>query len=237
MKRRNFIKNGIITTAGIGVLGSETLMACASAKKMYIGDEFTLPKLPYAYDALEPYIDKMTMEIHHTKHHQAYITNLNKALTGKEKTGTNIAAICKNISTFNSDPIRNNAGGHFNHSFFWEIMKPAPTTKPSGDLENAINAAFGSFDKMKETFNDAAIKRFGSGWAWLVLDDKGKLQIGSTPNQDNPIMDVSTFKGEPLLGLDVWEHAYYLKYQNKRKDYAEAWWNLVNWEKVSEKMK
>ncbi len=237
MQRRHFIKHSILTSVGVGIIGTESLTACAAAKKTFIGDEFTLPKLPYAYDALEPYIDKMTMEIHHTKHHQAYITNLNKALMGKDKTWTNLHDICKHISTFNSDLIRNNAGGHFNHSLFWEIMKPAPASAVSGDLANAINASFGSFDKMKETFNDAAIKRFGSGWAWLVLDDKGKLQIGSTPNQDNPIMDVSTFKGKPLLGLDVWEHAYYLKYQNKRKDYAEAWWNLVNWNKVGEMMK
>jgi superoxide dismutase, Fe-Mn family len=237
MQRRSFIKNSILTSVGVGLMGAESLTACSSAKKLFVGDEFTLPKLPYNYDALEPYIDKMTMEIHHTKHHQAYINNLNKALAGKEKNWSNLHDICKNIGTFNSDTIRNNAGGHWNHSFFWEIMKPAPATQPSGDLATAINTAFGSFDKMKETFNDAAMKRFGSGWAWLVLDDKGKLQIGSTPNQDNPLMDISNFKGKPLLGLDVWEHAYYLKYQNKRKDYTEAWWNLVNWNKVAEGLK
>lgn len=236
MKRRNFVKNSLIATTGISLAGSHTLSACSSTKKMYAGNEFTLPKLPYAYDALEPFIDKMTMEIHHTKHHQAYINNLNKALAGKENITSDLTKLCQTISSFNSDTIRNNAGGHWNHSFFWEIMKPAPATRPSGNLETAINAAFGSFDKMKEAFADAAIKRFGSGWAWLVLDDKGKLQIGSTPNQDNPLMDVSTFKGKPLLGLDVWEHAYYLKYQNKRKDYIDAWWNLVNWDMVASKL-
>jgi superoxide dismutase, Fe-Mn family len=237
MKRRNFLKNSALTAAGLGLGSTELLAACNTTSKTFVGDEFTLPKLPYAYDALEPFIDKMTMEIHHGKHHQAYVNNLNKALTGKEKTWKTVEDICKNISTFNNDAIRNNAGGHYNHTFFWEIMKPAPATLPTGDLAAAINAAFGSLDKLKEGFNDAAMKRFGSGWAWLVLDDKGKLQLGSLPNQDNPLMDLATFKGKPLLGLDVWEHAYYLKYQNKRKDYVDAWWNLINWEKVAEKMK
>jgi Fe-Mn family superoxide dismutase len=237
MKRRSFLKNGLLTSVGLSMIGAETLAACSTTHKLAGLDDFTLPKLPYAYDALEPFIDKMTMEIHHSKHHQAYINNLNKALSGKEKSWSSLADICKNISTFNNDTIRNNAGGHFNHSFFWEIMQPAPVSKPDANTESAINAAFGSVEKLKEVFNDAAMKRFGSGWAWLVLDQGGKLQIGSTPNQDNPIMDLSTFKGKPILALDVWEHAYYLKYQNKRKDYVDAWWNLVNWNKVAENMK
>jgi superoxide dismutase, Fe-Mn family len=236
MKRRNFIKNSLVASAGVSLVGAETLSACSTSKKLYNGTEFSLPKLPYAYDALEPYIDKLTMEIHHTKHHQAYITNLNKALAGKENVSTDITKLCQMIATFNSDTIRNNAGGHWNHTFFWDSMKPAPATRPSGNLEVAINTAFGSFEKMKESFTDIATKRFGSGWAWLVLDEKGKLQINSTPNQDNPLMDVATFRGKPLLGLDVWEHAYYLKYQNKRKDYIDAWWNLVNWDTVANRL-
>lgn len=237
MKRRNFIKQSLLASVGVTMASSEILSACTTTKKMFVGDEFTLPKLSYSYDALEPFIDRMTMEIHHTKHHQAYITNLNKALIGKEKNYTDIADICRHISTYNSDTIRNNAGGHYNHSFFWEIMKPAPIATPSEAVLSLINSSFGGMDKMKEQFNDAAMKRFGSGWAWVVLNDKGKLEIGSTPNQDNPLMDSSAFKGKPILALDVWEHAYYLKYQNKRKDYVEAWWNLINWQKVDSLIK
>lgn len=232
MKRRTFVKNALIASS-ITAIATPSIVACATAKKTYVAEEFTLPKLPYAYDALEPHIDKMTMEIHHGKHHQAYVNNLNKALVGKEKNIASLDDICRNIGTFNSDAIRNNAGGHWNHTFFWNIMKPANVvTAPNAALLQAINSSFGSLDKMKEAFNDAALKRFGSGWVWLVADDKGKLTIGSTPNQDNPLMDVSPFKGRPLLALDVWEHAYYLKYQNKRKDYVESWWNLVNWDNI-----
>lgn len=230
MKRRSFIKNSLLTTIGIGMAGTEVLGSKFTAAL----EEFTLPKLPYAYDALEPFVDKMTMEIHHTKHHQAYVNNLNKALVGKEKIWNSLEDLCRKTGSLNNDVIRNNAGGHYNHSFFWEIMQPAPASKPDGNTENAINAAFGSVSQMKDAFNEIAMKRFGSGWAWLVMDEQGKLQIGSTPNQDNPIMDISPFKGKPVLALDVWEHAYYLKYQNRRKEYIDAWWNLVNWNKVAQ---
>ncbi len=231
MERRKFIKQSLIV-GGIAAISNNSIFANI-ATTQDIADEFTLPKLPYAFDALEPVIDKTTMEIHHGKHHQAYVNNLNKALVGKEKTWKNVEDICKDKKMMKIDPIRNNAGGHYNHSLFWELMKPTPATQPSGKLADAINATYGSFDKMKAEFNDAGIKRFGSGWVWLVKDKKGKLSIGSTANQDNPLMDCSPIKGTPVLALDVWEHAYYLKYQNKRKDYEEAWWNLVNWEKAN----
>ena len=233
MKRRNFIKNSLLTSIGVGLVGSDSLAGAFQTKGNFAAEEFTLPKLPYAYDALEPFIDRMTMEIHHSKHHQAYVNNLNKSLASIEKNWNSLEDLCKKIGSFKSDAIRNNAGGHFNHTFFWEIMQPAPASKPDGNTENAINAAFGSLNQLKEAFNDAAMKRFGSGWAWLVLDEKGKLQIGSTPNQDNPLMDISSFKGSPILALDVWEHAYYLKYQNRRKEYIDAWWNLVNWNRAA----
>jgi superoxide dismutase, Fe-Mn family len=231
MERRKFIKQSLIV-GGIAAISNNSIFA-NFATKQDVADEFTLPKLPYAFDALEPMIDKQTMEIHHGKHHQAYVNNLNKALMGKEKTWKNVEDICKDKKMMKIDLLRNNAGGHYNHSLFWELMKPTPATTPTGKLAEAINATFGSFDKMKTEFNDAGIKRFGSGWVWLVKDKNGKLSIGSTANQDNPLMSCSPIKGTPVLALDVWEHAYYLKYQNKRKDYEEAWWNLVNWEKAN----
>lgn len=196
---------------------------------------FELPKLPYAYTALEPHIDAKTMEIHHTKHHQAYITNLNNAIAGTDAEKLSIEDTCKNISKYPM-PVRNNGGGHFNHSLFWTIMAPNAGGNPGADLLAAINAAFGSFDKFKEEFNKAATTRFGSGWAWLVVHD-GKLVVSSTPNQDNPLMDVADVKGTPILGLDVWEHAYYLNYQNRRPDYCAAFWNLVNWAEVEKRWK
>jgi len=192
---------------------------------------FELPKLPYAYNALEPHIDVRTMEIHHTKHHNAYVTNLNNAIAGKPEEKLTVEEICKNVSKFPA-VVRNNSGGHFNHSMFWTIMKPNGGGEPSGALADAIKSVFGSFADFKTNFGNAAATRFGSGWAWLVVQN-GKLAIGSTPNQDNPLMDVSEFKGTPLLGLDVWEHAYYLHYQNRRPDYIAAWWNTVNWEEVA----
>ncbi len=194
---------------------------------------FTLPALPYTHEALEPYIDKMTMEIHHGKHHAAYVTNLNKALEGNEWASKPIEEILRNVSKLPM-AVRNNGGGHWNHSAFWNWMKPKGGGVPSGELAAAINADFGSFDKFKEQFSNAGVTRFGSGWAWLVKRD-GKLVVGSTPNQDNPLMDVSELKGAPLLGLDVWEHAYYLKYQNRRPDYVAAFWNVVNWDEVSKR--
>jgi Fe-Mn family superoxide dismutase len=194
--------------------------------------KFDLPDLPYSYDALEPYIDKMTMEIHHSKHHAAYVTNLNKALEELENVPSSIEDILKNISKFKSLTIRNNGGGHYNHSMFWKLMKPKGGGEPKGKLLEAINISFGSFETFKNKFNEAATKVFGSGWAWLIIN-KDMLEIGITPNQDNPLMDISDFKGAPILCLDVWEHAYYLKHQNKRADYITNWWNVVNWDEAS----
>ena len=193
---------------------------------------FTLPALPYAPDALEPHIDSTTMQIHHGKHHQAYVDNLNKALAGTPNENKSIEEIVKVAGTI-SPAVRNNGGGHWNHSFFWEILAPGSGGAPTGKVGEAINSTFGSFDAFKEKFNAAGTTRFGSGWAWLVVKD-GKLEVTSTPNQDNPLMDVAEVKGTPILGVDVWEHAYYLKYQNKRPDYLAAFWNVVNWKKVNE---
>lgn len=195
--------------------------------------KFELPKLPYAYDALEPYIDKMTMEIHHTKHHNGYVNNLNAAVEGTDMEGKPLEMLLKDVSK-HPVAVRNNGGGHYNHSLFWTIMQKSGGGKPEGRLAEAINSSFESFDKFKEHFNKAAATRFGSGWAWLVVQN-GKLAIGSTPNQDNPLMDVSELNGTPVLGLDVWEHAYYLKYQNKRPEYIENWWNVVNWNEVAKR--
>ncbi len=195
---------------------------------------FTLPALPYANDALEPNIDARTMEIHHDKHHNGYVTNLNKAIDGSDAENLSVEDICKNISKY-STAIRNNGGGHYNHSLFWTVMAPKGGGTPKDALADAINAAFGSFDEFKTKFAEAAATRFGSGWAWLIVGGDGKLAVTSTPNQDNPLMDVAEVKGTPILGLDVWEHAYYLNYQNKRPDYISAFWNVVNWEEVSKR--
>lgn len=193
---------------------------------------FQLPELPYAYNALEPHIDAQTMEIHHGKHHKAYTDNLNKAIAGTDADGKSIEEIVAEISQYNN-AVRNNGGGYWNHRFFWEIMAPNAGGEPQGELAEAINSTFGGLDKLKEEFNNAAATRFGSGWAWLVVDKDGNLKVGSTPNQDNPLMDISDFKGTPILGLDVWEHAYYLKYQNRRPEYATNWWNTVNWQQAN----
>ncbi|MEO0273180.1 MAG: superoxide dismutase [candidate division WOR-3 bacterium] len=195
---------------------------------------FTLPNLPYPFNALEPHIDARTMEIHHGKHHNAYVTNLNNAIAGTEADNLTIEEICKNVSKY-PVAVRNNGGGHYNHSLFWTIMAPNAGGAPTGALADAINATFGSFDEFKNKFSAAAAGRFGSGWAWLIVDADKKLQITSTPNQDNPLMDVAEVKGTPILGLDVWEHAYYLHYQNRRPDYIAAWWNVVNWNEVSKR--
>lgn len=195
---------------------------------------FTLPNLPYAFNALEPHIDARTMEIHHGKHHNAYVTNLNNAIAGTDAEKLSIEEICKNISKYPA-AVRNNGGGHYNHSLFWTIMGPAGGGAPAGALASAIDAAFGSFDEFKTKFAAAGAGRFGSGWAWLIVDGSGKLAITSTPNQDNPLMDVADAKGTPVLGLDVWEHAYYLNYQNRRPDYITAFWNVVNWNEVSKR--
>ncbi|WP_316790367.1 superoxide dismutase [Pedobacter frigoris] len=197
---------------------------------------FELPALPYATDALEPHIDKQTMEIHHGKHHQAYVTNLNKALEGKAEASQSIEEIVKNISKF-PPAVRNNGGGHYNHSLFWEVIGPNKGGEPKGELAEAINKAFGSFADFKTKFAEAGATRFGSGWAWLSVGADKKLVVSSTPNQDNPLMDIAEVKGTPILGMDVWEHAYYLKYQNRRPDYISAFWNVVNWDAVAERFK
>jgi Fe-Mn family superoxide dismutase len=192
---------------------------------------FTLSPLPYAHDALEPHIDTQTMQIHHGKHHQAYVDNLNKAIAGTEHENKTIEALIAQAGSIGM-AVRNNGGGHWNHTFFWESMAPNAGGNPTGNLAAAIDAAFGSLDAFKEKFQQAGMTRFGSGWAWLIVRD-GKLEICSTPNQDNPLMDVAEVKGTPVLGADVWEHAYYLKYQNRRADYLGAFWNVVNWEVIA----
>ena len=197
---------------------------------------FELPALAYATDALEPHIDKLTMEIHHGKHHQAYVTNLNKALEGKPEANANLDDIIKNISKYPA-AVRNNGGGHYNHSLFWTVLGPNKGGEPTGDLAKAINETFGSFADLKTKLADAGATRFGSGWAWLSVGADGKLFVSSTPNQDNPLMDIAEQKGTPIFGIDVWEHAYYLKYQNKRPDYLAAIWNVVNWDAVAERYK
>ena len=194
---------------------------------------FTLPALPYTHDALEPHIDTLTMQIHHGKHHQAYVDNLNKAVAGTPNEGKSLEALVAVAGSI-SPAVRNNGGGHWNHSFFWESLAPQAGGTPEGALAAAIDASFGSFDAFKEKFNNAGMTRFGSGWAWLLLKD-GKLEISSTPNQDNPLMDVAEVKGTPLLGADVWEHAYYLKYQNRRAEYLNAFWAVVSWKKIAER--
>jgi Fe-Mn family superoxide dismutase len=194
---------------------------------------FELPSLPYALNALEPHIDARTMEIHHGKHHNAYVTNLNAAVAGTDLEGKSLEELMKVAGS--SAAVRNNGGGHWNHSLFWQILSPTGGGLPTGALAAAIDAKFGSFDAFKEAFNKAGATRFGSGWAWLCVDTKKELCVCSSPNQDNPLMDVSECPGTPILGLDVWEHAYYLNYQNRRPDYIAAFWNLVNWEEVSKR--
>ncbi|MHA8109431.1 superoxide dismutase [Aquirufa sp. A-Brett2-W8] len=219
MKRAEFLQKSIVL-AGAGVV----LPSFASP----VADSFSLPALPYAFDALEPHIDRLTMEIHHDRHHKAYVDNLNKALPGTTKSIEEI------LASVSSQPVavRNNGGGHWNHSFFWNVLAPAKGSKPSAALAKQIDTDFGSFDAFKAEFTKAATSRFGSGWAWLIKKE-GKLVISSTPNQDNPLMDLAEVKGQPILALDVWEHAYYLKYMNRRADYIAAFWNLVNWDFVS----
>ena len=244
--RRDFIKKSALLSTGIfmgtSIINSTLAANTSDSDSSIFHDDilksqeaaYTLPKLPYTYNALEPHIDKLTMEIHYSKHHQAYVTNLNKAIETLDKTiadkAKNLSTIFENMSLF-PEAIRNNGGGHYNHSLFWNLMKPNGGGEPKGKLGEAINATFGSFDAFKKQFADAAAKRFGSGWAWLVVSN-GKLTITSTPNQDNPLMDLPTIvaKGKPVLALDVWEHAYYLKNQNRRADYIASFWNVVNWE-------
>lgn len=192
---------------------------------------FTLPNLPYAHNALEPHVDALTMEIHHGKHHQAYVNNLNAAIEGTPMAGKSLEDLMKQHSDVPA--VRNNGGGHFNHSLFWTVMSPNGGGLPTGDLGADINATFGSFDAFKEAFAKAAATRFGSGWAWLCVNTAGKLEICSTANQDNPLMPSVGCAGTPILGLDVWEHAYYLKYQNRRPDYVSAFFNVINWTEVA----
>jgi Fe-Mn family superoxide dismutase len=196
---------------------------------------FTLAPLPYAHEALEPHFDTLTMQIHHGKHHQAYVDNLNKAVAGTSHENDTLEQLVASAGSI-SVAVRNNGGGHWNHTFFWESLAPNAGGAPSGKLADAINAAFGSFEAFKEKMSTAGMTRFGSGWAWLIKDAEGHLHITSTPNQDNPLMDVAEVKGTPILGVDVWEHAYYLKYQNRRADYLAAFWNVVNWSKISERL-
>lgn len=193
---------------------------------------YTMAPLPYAYNALEPFIDAQTMEIHYSRHHAGYVRNLNAALAGTEAEKWSLTDLMSRMST-QSEAIRNNGGGHYNHDLFWSILTPEKDTRPSADLEKTIVSQFGSLDSLKTLLNKAASTRFGSGWAWLVVTSDGKLAVGSTPNQDNPLMDISPFRGIPILGIDVWEHAYYLKYQNKRGDYLQAIWSVINWKEVS----
>lgn len=195
---------------------------------------FELPALPYATDALEPHIDKETMEIHHGKHHQAYVDNLNKAIAGTDAENLSIEDICKNISKY-APAVRNNGGGHYNHSLFWTVLSPDGGGNPSGELAEAIDETFGSFDELKKKLQEAGAARFGSGWAWLVVDEAGKLQVTSTANQDNPLFDIAEVKGTPVLGIDVWEHAYYLNYQNKRPAYLDAIFNVIDWNAVAKR--
>ncbi|MFZ4863071.1 superoxide dismutase [Sphingobacterium sp. Mn56C] len=194
---------------------------------------FTLEALPYANDALEPNIDKETMEIHHDRHHQAYVDNLNKAIAGTDAENASLEDILKNISKYPA-AVRNNGGGHYNHKLFWTILSPNGGGKPTGELAEEINATFGSFEELKKKLQEAGATRFGSGWSWLIVGADGKLAVTSTPNQDNPLMDVAEVKGTPILGIDVWEHAYYLKYQNKRPAYLDAIFNAINWEAVAQ---
>lgn len=231
--RREFIKKSSLLAAGtLGVLSLKT-------KGMnFILEEntgFTLPKLSYDYNALEPHFDKLTMQIHHSKHHQTYVDKLNEAVKANKLENEPLEGLLANVSKY-SVAVRNNGGGHYNHSLFWKLLKPNGTGTSAGELSESINAAFGSFEEFKIKFSDAAKSRFGSGWAWLVVKD-GKLSIGSTANQDNPLMDVSELKGKPVLCLDVWEHAYYLNYQNRRADYINAWWNVINWDEAEKLFK
>jgi Fe-Mn family superoxide dismutase len=242
MKKREFLKvSGIITAGAI----LAPTMACSSEKNNDQASNgklasavqgFELPALGYGFDALEPHIDARTMEIHHDKHHAGYVRKLNAALEGNDLAGKTLEEILAGIGP-DDTAVRNNGGGHYNHSLFWEIMGPGNHEGPSGDLSDALNTAFGSFDQFKDTFSQAAKTRFGSGWAWLCVDNDKKLFITSTANQDNPMMTgIAEQTGKPILGIDVWEHAYYLKYQNRRPDYVKAWFNTVDWNKVAQRM-
>jgi superoxide dismutase, Fe-Mn family len=235
MERRKFVKSiGLVTAAAYvspKVIGNNQVTVSSSGSGSAPALEF--PALPFSYDALEPYIDARTMEIHYDKHHRAYFTNYVNAVKGTPLEGMAVTDVFAAMSK-QSDAVRNNGGGYYNHIFFWNNLA-AKSAGPSAELSAALAKTFGSFEKFKETFSTAGKTRFGSGWAWLYLNSDKSLAVGSTPNQDNPLMDVSNIKGTPLLTLDVWEHAYYLKYQNKRADYIDAYWNVVNWEEVNKR--
>jgi superoxide dismutase, Fe-Mn family len=236
MNKREFLKKSALLTLGGAAITTLPINAMKSKiinQGRAEGKEYLLPDLEYPYDALEPYIDAMTMEIHHDKHHAAYTKNFNAAVQEAGIADVKIKDIFMNVSKYPA-AIRNNGGGYYNHKLYWKCMSPKGGGTPSGELLKAIETSFGSFDSFKEKLSSAAVTRFGSGWAWLVNSD-GKLVITSTPNQDNPLMDIAEVKGNPLLLIDVWEHAYYLKYQNRRADYIAAFWNVINWEFVAEK--
>ena len=230
MDKRSFFKSLFLGSTGIFLAGLGSKLKAATRKW---NGEFTLPELAYAFDALEPYIDARTMELHYSKHHAAYTNNFNAAVKEAGLTGKTAIEILSEVSKYPS-AIRNNGGGFFNHKLFWKMLAPAKGQQPSAELMNALNRDFGTFETFKEKFTAAAKTVFGSGWAWLVMAD-GKLKITTTPNQDSPVMDIVTDKGTPLLCIDVWEHAYYLKYQNRRPEYIDAFWNVVNWDFVSQR--
>jgi Fe-Mn family superoxide dismutase len=244
--RRSFLKtSALFSFAGLAtnLIGKNNIDTMERVSGLITSPEsagstlFTLPKLPYAYNAMEPFIDKQTMEIHYTKHHQGYVDKLNTVTEAEMDFKMDDATKCKNVSQLTPALIRNNLGGHYNHTFFWESLKPNPDKKenlPAGKLHEAITRDFKSFDNFKTEFSSNAAKVFGSGWCWLIFDERNNLKITTTPNQDNPLMLVATDRGTPVLGLDVWEHAYYLKYQNKRADYISNWWNVVNWDKAEQ---
>lgn len=210
------------------------LFALTGMVSLLSAQKYELPELPYSYESLEPHLDARTMEIHHSRHHRAYVTNLNKALEGKPAANLTLVDLMLNVST-HGDAIRNNGGGHYNHTLFWEILSPNPAKEPSAALQKAIIKSFVSIDSLKHTLNRAAMSQFGSGWGWLVVTPDKKLVVTSTANQDNPLMDVAAVKGIPILGIDVWEHAYYLKYQNRRGEYLVSIWNVIDWDVVSKK--
>ena len=232
MNRKDFLRSTLGTA--MALTGMDTLAKNAgnTGSPKPIPPAFTLPPLPYPNNALEPHIDALTMEIHHDRHHKTYVDNLNKETDGKPLAKLTIEAILKNVSK-HSVAVRNNGGGHYNHTFFWSHLGPSMSDRASGPVADAIDKAFGTEMSLREVFAKAAAARFGSGWVWLIVDKSKKLAVSSTPNQDNPLMDVAEVKGTPVLGLDVWEHAYYLKYQNKRPDYVKAYWNVVNWDQVN----
>ena len=228
MNRKEFIKTTALAVGGIAITSSTFGLPKFNSNQIV----FELPKLPYSYYALEPFIDRATMEIHHTKHHQGYVDKLNSYLKETTTKIKGLDDILKHVSDY-SVAIQNNAGGHYNHTLFWKILTPNRNSKPSEKLLAQINKQFGSMENLKNSITEVALKRFGSGWAWLSVDNDDNLFLSSTPNQDNPLMNVVEQKGRPILGIDVWEHSYYLKYQNKRKDYLSAIWNVINWTEVS----